>query len=270
MRLALALLLIDVHAHIGAFRGFDTELPTLLAALEEGHVDLALISNLDGAELPGTTADLDERAANARTLAAVRAHPGQLRGLAWARPEDGSPQNLAPLFDLPGRPFVGVKLHPEFNRVAADDPRMDGYLALCARAGVPAVIHSGAPGSLSAPERIYALARRHPTVPVVLYHMGFGGAHQAAIEVARLAARRGDARLYLETAQADPAAVLSAVRALGPERVLFGTDATYFGRHHYLRYRALLERLAGALDRRSYELVSHGNAERLFSLAPPR
>jgi hypothetical protein len=52
--------------------------------------------------------------------------------------------------------------------------------------------------------------------------------------------------------------------------VLFGSDATYFGRHHYQRYRALLERLQGALDRRGYELITHGNAERLFRLAPPR
>lgn len=269
MRLGLALLLIDVHAHLGAFAGFDTELPTLLAALDEGRVDLALVSNLDGAELPGTTANLDEQAANARTLAAVRAHPTRLRGLAWARPEDGSATNLAPLFGLPGRPFVGIKLHPEFNHFDADDPRVDSYLALAARARVPVVIHTGAPGSRAAPEKIYALARRHPTVKVVLYHMGFGGAHSAALQVALEAKRRGDADLYLETAQADPAAVVAAVRALGPERVLFGSDATYYGRHHYQRVRELLALLREKLDPRAYALVTSGNAIALFSLPPP-
>jgi len=260
--------LIDVHAHVGSFRGFDMSLATLLANLDEGGVRIALVSNIDGAALPGTTADLDEERANRRVAEVVRAHPDRLRGLLWARPLDGDPARLARFLDDPAtaRLFVGIKLHPEFNGFAADDARVDRYLALCERYHLPAVVHSGRPGSPSSPERIYALARRHPTVPVVLYHMGFGGAHEQAIAAVEKSLARRDARLYLETAQADPEMVLQAIARVGADRVLFGTDASYFGKGHYRTYEPLLMLLRARLSDEDYAKVTFANAERLFGL----
>jgi len=47
--------IIDIHAHIGSFRGFDLKTETLLSNLRRFDIRLALISNIDGAHLPGTT-----------------------------------------------------------------------------------------------------------------------------------------------------------------------------------------------------------------------
>ena len=57
-------LIIDIHAHIGTFQGFDLSMPTLLGNLERYGVQMAFISNIDGANLPGTTANLDEIESN--------------------------------------------------------------------------------------------------------------------------------------------------------------------------------------------------------------
>jgi len=256
--------IIDIHAHIGSFRGYDLRTETLLDNLARYNIRLALISNIDGAALPGTTLNLDEIAANNITLQTVQAHPNLLRGLAWARPVDGAPQNIETYLRDHG--FVGVKLHPEMNHFPADDARVDGYLKLCERYHVPAVFHCDQPSSNAAPEKIYAAARRHPTVTIILYHMGFGGPHDAAIEVVKQALQKKDANLYLETSQADPTAVVKAIGELGSTRVLFGSDATYYGVDHYKNYLALVGTLQKKLNGDDFANVMYRNAERLFRL----
>lgn len=267
---------IDCHAHVGHFEGYDLSEETLLSELHRGDVALALVSNVDGAAVPGKTLGLDEVQTNRATTEAVRRHPDRLRGLLWARPEIGSAEALEPFLRerLPRgeaepwteRVFVGVKLHPEMNGFAADDPRVDPYLALAGRHRMPVVFHCDGQVEEASAERIYRLARRHPGVPVVLYHMGFGGPHDASLDAAREARERRDARLYLDTAQVPVEVVLDALERVGPDRILFGTDATYYGRGHYERYRALRAALAGMLEPAELCAILSRNARTLFRL----
>lgn len=258
---------IDVHGHIGSYKGYDLDTATLLSNIARYGVRLVLVSNIDGADLPGTTRNLDETAANQATVEIVRQHKDKLRGLIWTRPEDGAPAKIEPfLKNDKERIFVGMKIHPEMNHFPADDARVDGYLQLCAKYQLPAVFHSGKRDTDSDPAKIYAAARRHPRVPIILYHMGFGRDHAHAIAVAKAALTKKDAQLYVETAQAEPEAVLNAIKQLGAERVLFGTDATYYGKEHYARYEKLIGLLKENLSAKDYAKVMRGNAERLFKL----
>ena len=128
------------------------------------------------------------------------------------------------------------------------------------------VFHSGRKGSNSDPEKIYNMARQYPTVPFVLYHMGFFGPHDEAIRVAAESRKKQDAKIYLETAQADIDSVLLAIEKLGSDAVLFGTDATYYGHDHYGRYQKLLKTLHDNLSPSDYFRVTAGNAIRIFNL----
>ena len=101
---------------------------------------------------------------------------------------------------------------------------------------------------------------------MVLYHMGVFGPHHYAIEVVNRSRIIKDADLYLETAQADPGAVLQAVRELGSERVLFGTDATYYGKDHYSHYEKMIQRFREELSEQDFANIVHNNAQRLFDL----
>jgi len=262
--------IIDIHAHIGTFRGYDLGLETLLENLRKYGIRTALISNIDGANVTLLTKNLSESESNRATEQAVRQHPGLLRGLIWAKPESGSPAAVEPFLSHKlenGDPvFVGIKFHPEFNHFSADDQRVDGYLKLCEKYRIPAVFHCGYPGTKSDADKIYAVARRHPSVPVILYHMGFFGPHEPAIAAAKKALTNHDALLYLETAQADPDSVLSAVRELGSSFILFGTDATYYGRDHYAKYQTLIDLLKQELSPEDFVKIVRGNAEAMFHL----
>ena len=262
--------IIDVHAHIGNFRGYDLSLNNLLQNLQRYGIKFALISNIDAAQLSGITPNKSESEANEETANAVRDNSELLRGLVWVRPNDGSPEVIEKFLNekLPdGSPvFVGMKFHPEMNRFKADDENVDAYLNLCAKYQIPAVFHCGRSPSNSSPERIYNIAKRHPEVPIVLYHMGAFGPHESAIRVAEQAMKSQDAKLYLETSQVDPDSVLKAIQTVGGDHVLFGTDACYYGKNHYASYEKLIEVLKGELKKEDLANVLSGNAKRLFKL----
>lgn len=264
--------IIDIHAHIGDFAGFDLSDATLLENLQERGILKAFISNIDCAALPGVTQNLDEKTANDRTVQTVRAHPELLRGLLWVRPEEKNTALAATFLNMTisernnKKLFVGMKFHPDMNKFPADNATVDPFLKLCQQFHIPAVFHCGGSRQLSSPQLIYNAAKRHPKVPVVLYHMGFNTDHRDAIECARQALTKGDANLYVETSQCDADAVLRALKTLGSSRVLFGTDATYFGKEHYAHYEDMVEVLKKQLSNEDFKKVVHQNAVKLFPL----
>jgi len=150
------------------------------------------------------------------------------------------------------------------NQFDADDLLRDPYLKLCAKYQVPAVFHSGPANSNSDPEKIYQVAKRHPSVAIILYHMGFGTDHQQAVDVVESALLKGDANLYLDTAQANPKAVLKAINTVGADRVLFGSDVSFFGEDHYQGYLPMLQLLKNQLSEEDFLKVVRENAKRLF------
>jgi predicted TIM-barrel fold metal-dependent hydrolase len=262
--------IIDIHAHIGNFRGYDLSLQNLLQNIQRYGIKLALISNIDAAQLSGITPNKSESEANEETADAVRKNSGILRGLVWVRPNDGSPQVIEKFLTqkLPdGSPvFVGMKFHPEMNHFKADDESVDAYLDLCTKYQIRAVFHCGRSPSNSSAERIYNIAKRHPEVLIVVYHMGAFGPHESAIQIAKQAMKNQDAKLCLETSQVDPDSFLNAIRTVGSDHVLFGTDACYYGKNHYASHEKLIEVLKRELKKEDLENVLNANARKLFRL----
>ncbi|MBT9558421.1 MAG: amidohydrolase family protein [Myxococcales bacterium] len=264
---------IDIHGHHGTLRTdygqYDITTESFLSVLSASQVKWVVVSNLDGASVEGG-ADVQQSAANAATSKLVREHPSRVRGLLWAKPNEGTPSELIPFTSerLPdgSRVFVGVKLHPDWQSVSAADTSIDGYMAVCRAAGLTMMIHTDVSSPLSHPEKVFDLGKRFPDVPIVLYHMGFFGEHEVAMEVVRRATAEGSANLYLETSSASAEDILAAIRQVGAERVLFGSDVPYFGALHYAIYGSILETLRSALPPAEYALVTHGNAQRLLGL----
>jgi hypothetical protein len=117
--------------------------------------------------------------------------------------------------------FRGLKFHPARSGSDADGPHMNPFMELARRARVPVQVHC-ATDAHSTPERLAALARRFPDVPVVMVHTELGALdkHHALDLV------QGLPNVYAETSWTNPEGVLLAMARLGPRRTLFGTDAT--------------------------------------------
>jgi uncharacterized protein len=116
--------------------------------------------------------------------------------------------------------FKGLKLHPTINGYHLSDPALVNPLFEEAESfGVPIIVH-GASDLLNSPPEFAEMARRFPRVKLLMAHMGFFWSVDQAIEYAR-----DIPNLYLETSRAPIFEVTNAVRELGPDRVIWGTDA---------------------------------------------
>jgi predicted TIM-barrel fold metal-dependent hydrolase len=77
--------------------------------------------------------------------------------------------------------FRGIKIHPSFNRVPADDPRYEAIWKFAKDHELPIVAHSWSVSSynpvqvLSTPDKFEVHVRKHPEVRFVLGHSGGRG-----------------------------------------------------------------------------------------------
>jgi predicted TIM-barrel fold metal-dependent hydrolase len=198
-------------------------------------------------------------------LAASDTH---LRPLVWVLPRQ---MTAAAVERRLTRTHVGLKLHPTVDRYRADDRRLDPFVRAAEAASAPVAVHS-APGDAD-PDNIRRLAERFPSVAFVLYHTYLGppeGRRRAARHAAALP------NLYLETSWCVWREAQWLVDAVGPDRVLFGSDAVVDGPRHYRQsppnvegretYNAGMIALARALGPGPAEQVFSANARRLFRM----
>lgn len=201
-------MIFDAHMHIGDFPyfGVSLDLEGLRTVFAEQQLVGGLVFHPDN--------DLV-----ARTLPQVEgAH-----GLFWANPRE---PDVAQRCDraLDGGQFVGVKLHPLLDAYHPDDPSVHPVMEVLRAHDAPALIHCGHP-IFTLPWSIEELSRSFPDVRIVLGHMGHGNIVyiNAAIDVAE----RND-NVYLETSGMPMhTKIAEAVRRVGRERVMFGSDVPF-------------------------------------------
>jgi predicted TIM-barrel fold metal-dependent hydrolase len=153
--------------------------------------------------------------------------------------------------------FRGLKLMPTVYGYPIEDAVVDPVMGKAGELGVPVTIHSG--GIHCMPAEIALLAARHPDVPVIMDHMGYRYYVGQAIAAAKLLPN-----VYLGTATAnnEPGAVMAALRELGPERVVYGSN--WPASYPDLAV-AALERLK--LERAWWRLLMGDNLARLYRIA---
>ena len=153
------------------------------------------------------------------------------------------------------RGFKGLKLHPVSFAMPPGHPHVIRLIRAAARLQAPVLFHSGDDGH-STPLEIAPAAAACPDAALILGHMG-GYFHTAdAIEVAR-----AYPNVYLETsAMPYPGRIRDAVRAIGADRVLFGSDGP--GCQPALELDKVRR---AALSEAELELVLGGNLVRLLS-----
>lgn len=242
---------LDSHLHVNGRGSGALGLASLQMALASAGISGGIVSWVDNAALDR----IDWATAG-------------LFPLVWVRPNDTPPAEVRARLAAGS---VGLKLHPMVDDYRADDDALDPYIEIAAKAGCPVACHS-APGNAD-PDHIRCLAERFPTVPFILYHTYLGpseGRWRAARHL------REQSNLYLETSWCRWRTVLRLIEQVGPDRVLFGSDAPVDGPRHYCHqppnvegqetYNEGLISLIRALGPESAQQVMGDNARRLFRL----
>ena len=217
--------------------------------------------------------------------AAVDRHPGRFVGAFMFNP--AAPDAAGRLHRAFGEPRLStVCLFPAMHRVRLDDDSVEAVFAAAGRHRRAVFVHCGVLSvgvrkKLGLPSRfdlrlgdplaVAAVAVRHPEVPVVIPHFG-AGFFREALMAADLApnilldtsSSNGWIRYHHGLALADVFA--RALDVVGPDRLLFGTDSSFFPRGWqrglFEAQRAILDRLG--VDGSSQAQVFGGNFARVF------
>ena len=112
-----------------------------------------------------------------------------------------------------------LKIMPAIYHVHLTSPLASALMTTARELGLVVNIHSGS--EISHPLAIGALCRRFPDVTVLMDHMGYREWVADAIEAAR-----DNPNLYLGTtiASFEPVTIERAVRELGPQRIVYGSN----------------------------------------------
>lgn len=220
----------DIHAHIfpeklaekashsiGSFYGVpierEADMPRLCAEDKLAGITRCAVSN-------SATNASQVRNANTFLAEAVRGHDGYLAFGTIYPGMDGFEEELDRMLELGLR---GVKIHPDFQKLAIDDERgIETYRAI-ARRDLPVLFHMGDDRyDFSSPERLTNLLRRVPELRAVAAH--FGGWRSWTRSLAHL---QTESVLYDTSStlgMIDRDMVLRFIDAIGPDRLIFGTD----------------------------------------------
>lgn len=257
----------DAHCHFFSARFFAT-LGSQLSPPLHGDLAVAVPDRL-GWQPPGDPASLADRwvseldvhgVARATVMAsvpgdeesvavAVRRYPDRLVGMTMVDPTAHDAGTRVPRA-LGADGLRCVCLFPAMHGYTLDHDGVDRVFAAAADAGAAVFIHCGVLTvgvrrklglatrvdiRLGDPLAIVPLASRYPTVPVVVPHFG-AGFFREALMAADLCGN-----IYLDTSSSNgwlrylPGLTLTAVfrqtlETLGPDRLLFGTDSSFFPR----------------------------------------
>lgn len=194
-----------------------------------------------------------------RFIAEETAAEPSLVGLGTAHPD--SEDQKADLDEIAALGLKGVKLHPDFQGFAIDDPRCRRIYELCLERNLTVLIHMGDPRyDYSSPARLVRVMKDFPGLSVIGAHLGGWGVwKEAAAELSEFKSILVDCSSSLPFLKPEEAREI--IRSYGADRVLFGTDYPMWDyRDEIARFYAL-----GLTDAEN-DAILYANAARAFGI----
>jgi len=259
---------IDVHGHYGAYLQADTDEAAckfmsapgfeVAARAKACRVECTLVSPLAGL-LPRGQAD--SVTANEAAHQEVRMTPGLLQYVIVNPLQPKTFEQARRMLQTDW--CVGIKIHPEEHCYPISE-QGEKLFEFFEEVGAPVMTHSGCPNSL--PKAFVPFANRHPSVKLLLAHLGNGAGDNGKVELqVRAIQKAKHGNVWVDTSSARsilPGLFEWAVREVGAERLLFGSDTPLY---HVAMLRARVD--AAGISLAAKRLILRENALNLFRLS---
>jgi uncharacterized protein len=218
---------LDVHGHLSGTQGLHWSRPAdLVRACDQLGIEKICCSTpIPGGELVSPSI---VRECNDGVLEGMRQFPSRILGYCFVQPGNGRAA-LDEIDRCLDAGMIGVKLYNQFKY---SDPIVFPVAEKCIARGVPILGHSShatdpvfreAQPNASTGRDFCALARRYPELLLIMAHIDGGGDTEYGIKLLR-----DCPTVYLDTSGSvmNDLTIELAVRELGHERIVFGTDTT--------------------------------------------
>ena len=264
-------MIIDCHVHVNWYEHEDQ--PALPHRLENLELEMRR-NRVDHALILTSYKDLPGRPSTADVANAIRGNP-RVSIVAGVSSSNFQAELLEPLRPLVTENIVrGLKLYPGYEPFFPHDPKMRPVFEFAAVHRIPVMIHTGdtfsATGKLkyAHPLHVDEVAVDHPTVPIVICHLGspwFRDTMEVVYknenvytDISGLVL--GDFTDRFERYMRDQLQEMI-IYGMEPSKVLFGTDWPISSMQSYLEFMEELKIPPADLEKIMYQ-----NAARLFGL----
>jgi predicted TIM-barrel fold metal-dependent hydrolase len=252
---------VDVHVHMGISSTLQVAggAEDVIRIMDENEIDQSIISPIPGYVTPRGVADSMEE--NNNIAEAVRRWPDRYpRGLGVIEPRHGKaglPEVDRVLGDLG---LHGLMFHNDFNGVNLDDPRMFAIIEKAAKyKDITIMVHTAQQSMIESPYQLIRLANAFPEVTFLDAHpMMFPAQLSATILVAKKCPN-----VYFDTCLTYHHLwpIETAVKEIGADRILFGSDNPYFTK---CIDKVIVE--WAEISEEDKDLIFYKNAQKLFAL----
>jgi predicted TIM-barrel fold metal-dependent hydrolase len=209
-------MIVDSHAHLGYDYVYEEDFTAadLLDSMKMNRVSASIVQ-------PGTVIDLETVVAQHSAIAAIaKDNAGRIFGMANPNPylpEGEYRKELARCIE--DLSFVGVKLNPPAHGVNPALSAGRRVFRIAEELGIPVMVHTGNGIPWSLPSALIGVAMDFKDLKLILAHAGGSMFASEAALAARLCPN-----IYLETSWLPGFMIRNLCRALGPDRIMFGSD----------------------------------------------
>ena len=184
-----------------------------LQTMDKNGVDKAIVCATSTTNLKAMNDSVNEE---------IRKAKGRLIGFVRVDPNEG--EIILEEIDIrvKRQGWKGIKLHPTLSAFPLFDTRTFPVFEKAKELKVPILIHTGSE-IFASPAQAALMAEVYPEVTIIMAHMGSPWLVKQSI----LVAKRRDNLVIDTSIQPNPMLIREAVKTIGPERVLFGSDMPF-------------------------------------------
>lgn len=247
-------MIIDAHAHLG--KGAYSDIKYYINEMDKYGIDKTIFCPGDMINvvkmadyMRGKEPLMNFEPHNEWVKEAMEMYPNRVYGFFMVDPETHDIDDVTKAVE---EGFVGIKLNPLINKIDFSSDLIVKIFQLSAERNIPIYTHLTMNPKASIELLSWAIDQYNPVV--IIGHMGFSSADWEAVELCRL-----NKNVYLETSVGSFRAIHTAIKYVGANKVIFGSEGPSHNSYVEITKIKMLN-----LTEEENELIFYKNIERLI------